>query len=375
MINSNLYVNTTVTLYATVSYLDSSDSTDYELTVKAHYKQLNAPLASSYIYTNYSSVNENYFNTMDIINCAFTIANASATLTGTNFFNNVTNYIIDSAHAKGCYVILSIAPESEWTTFANPDNNLVETLANNIVNAINTYHFDGVDIDWEYPKSGQYTWFTNLVQIVNQKVKANNPHHLVTAAIGGGMWQPAYYDLNNSIEYLDYINVMCYDMIQSGGSYQNGLYRTTTFDNNEFSVGRTYTTSCSIEETVNIFKNTYNISSNKLIIGVPFYAVRQSRTYTDGVWSSWAKAGTNNYATIKALMSNPDYAYHFDNNSKVPYIVKNDGTEFYSFDDPTSLGYKCQYIIDNNLGGIMNWQNGSDTTGDLVNAIKVGLNK
>ena len=49
--------------------------------------------------------------------------------------------------------------------------------------------------------------------------------------------------------------------------------------------------------------------------------------------------------------------------------------EFYSFDDPTSIGYKCQYIIDNNLGGIMNWQNGSDTTGDLVNAIKVGLSK
>ena len=314
---------------------------------------------------------------MDIINCAFTIANASATLTGSTFFSNVSTYIIDEAHANGCYVILSIAPDSQWTTIADPEENLINTLATNIVNAINTYHFDGVDIDWEFPGTGQDVWFTELVRVVREKVKENNPNHLVTAAIGGGMWQPAHYDLTNSAQYLDYINVMCYDMVQSGGSYQNGLYRTTSFHNPTHSVGRTYTTSCSIDESVKIFKNTYNVPYSKLLVGVPFYGVKQTRSYDEekGTWSSWAKSATINYSTLKSLKDNASYTYAFDENAKVPYIVKNDGTEFYSYDDPTSIGYKCEYIIDNELAGIMYWQNGADTTGDLVRAIKDGLNK
>ena len=143
--------------------------------------------------------------------------------------NNCVNYVIDRAHEEGCYVIMSIAPSSEWVTIANPENDLVETFANNIVAKINQYGFDGVDLDWEYPTSDQKTWFTELARVVREKVKANNPHHLVTAAVGGGMWQPPRYDLTNSKAYLDYINLMCYDMVQSDGSYQNGLYRTTSY--------------------------------------------------------------------------------------------------------------------------------------------------
>ena len=347
-------------LTATISYGLDSDIIEFEVIAKAKYKSLNAPIASSYIYTNYSLANDQYFETMDIINCAFAVANSSASLTGSTFFNNVNNYIINNAHEAGCYVVMSIAPDSEWVTIANPENNLVDIFAANIVDAINTYHFDGVDIDWEFPSDSQKTWFTSMMNKIYSAVKENNPHHLVTAAVGGGMWQPAKYDLINSISYLDYINVMCYDMVQVDGSYQNALYRTTSFHNPTFSVGRSYTTSCSINETIGIFNNTYGITNDKLIIGIPFYAVRQTRSYIDSAWTSWKKAGTNNYSTVKALITNNDYTYYFDDDS---------------FDDPTSIAYKCDYIINNNLAGMMCWQNGSDTTGDLLAAMRLGLNK
>ncbi|MBO7080323.1 MAG: hypothetical protein J6W64_11115 [Bacilli bacterium] len=362
---------------ATITYLEDSDTVSYEITVKSNYKALTKPIASGYLYSNYSTTSDETFEILDVVNCAFATANASASITGSTFFNNCVNYVIDRAHEEGCYVIMSIAPSSEWVTIANPANELVETFANNIVAKINQYGFDGVDLDWEFPESSQKTWFTELARVVREKVKANNPHHLVTAAVGGGMWQPPRYDLTNSKAYLDYINLMCYDMVQADGSYQNGLYRTTSYHDNVNNVGRTYTTSCSVKESVDFIKSNYSIPNEKIVVGVPFYAVKQTRSYDDvnGTWSAWKKSSSPGYTTVKGLLSNNDYTYRFDNNAKVPYIIKNDGTEFYSFDDPTSIACKCEYIIEQELGGMMYWQNGADTTGDLLNAMKTGLSK
>ena len=310
---------------------------------------------------------------MDIINVAFAYAMADGTVSanGTSVFNLYNNYIKTKARQNGCYVVLSLAPSSSWTTVANPENDLIDTLATNIVNTINTYGFDGIDIDWEYPRSGQYTWFTSLMQAIYTKVKANNPHHLVTAAIGGGKWQPAYYDLNNSKQYLDYINMMCYDAEKTNGHYQNALYRRSSYLDPTNKVGANIQ-SCCIDESVAIFNNTYGISNSKLIIGIPFYGVKQ--VLEDDAWVNSGSAVV--YSTLKSYVADTvNYTYVFDDVAKVPYLLSTDGQTFISFEDPTSIGYKSQYIIDNNLAGMMVWQNGLDTTGDLINAIKLGLNK
>lgn len=59
----------------------------------------------------------------------------------------------------------------------------------------------------------------------------------------------------------------------------------------------------------------------------------------------------------------------------MPYIVKADGTEFISYDNARSIGAKSLYIIENELGGMMYWENGLDSTGALLNAMKTGLFK
>lgn len=310
---------------------------------------------------------------MDIINVSFAYAMADGTISanGTSVFSNYNNYIKTKARQNGCYVVLSLAPSSSWTTVANPENDLIDTLATNIVNTINTYGFDGIDIDWEYPKSGQYTWFTSLMQAIYTKVKANNPHHLVTAAIGGGMWQPAYYDLNNSKNYVDYINMMCYDAEKTAGHYQNALYRRSSYLDPTNKVGAN-TTSCSIHESVGIYNNTYGIPSSKIIVGIPFYGVTQ--TLVEGSWKNADVAVR--YATLKTYVADTEnYTYVFDDVAKVPYLLSKDGQTFISFENEISIGYKADYIIDNNLAGMMVWQNGLDTTGDLVQAIKTNLNK
>ena len=127
------------------------------------------------------------------------------------------------AKELGVYVIMSVGPSAEWREFSKTAEK--ENFANNIIELINQNGFDGVDIDWETPRAwaGEDVYYTELMKIVHQKVKANNPNHLVTTAISGGSYQGPNYNLRNSGKYIDYINLMTYHMA-ANGDYTKVLY-------------------------------------------------------------------------------------------------------------------------------------------------------
>lgn len=368
------YERTAVTLTAHVTGLETL-TLDFIVYAEG-YKSLEGPIASSYIYRNYNQVNDRFFEILDIINTAFIIADDQANLNGSAYLNNVTTYIMPKAKIHGNYVVMSVAPESSWSTIA-ANASLRETFANNIVDMINQYGFDGVDIDWETPLDSEKTRFTALMKVVYEKVKANNPNHLVTTAITGGMWQPPRYDLTNSNQYLDYINLMTYGMTNSNGQYQNPLYRSTVNDYPTFLAGRTLG-SASIDESVQFLKNTYGVHYNKIIVGLAFYGIRQVRTYdtVSNTYSSWGRSGSVYYNDIVLnYLSNDDYIKRYDTNAGVPYIVKADGTEFISYDNPRSILEKTAYVIEQGLGGVMFWEYGTDTTNTLLEAIDQGYSE
>ncbi len=369
------YQQTIVTLTATITTEEESLTRIYEIEVDG-YKALTTGIASSYIYRNYHLLTDEFFETLDIINTAFITATDDASLIGTTYLSNVETYIMPKAKLHGNWVIMSIAPESSWSVIA-ASTSLVNTFADHIVELINMYGFDGVDIDWETPLSGEQARFTELMRVVYTKVKANNPNHLVTAAIAGGMWQPPQYNLLQSQQYMDFINMMTYGMTSSNGYYQNALFKDTTNDHPTFGVGRTLT-SCSIEESIAIYHNTYSIPYSKIIVGVAFYGMKQIRSFntTTQTWSAWSADGSVYYAYIvNNYLSSSNYTRFYDASAGVPYIVKNDGTEFISYDDPRSIADKSAYVLENELGGMMFWENGTDTTGTLLLALRTGLNK
>ena len=142
-------------------------------------------------------------------------------------------YVLPKAHEKGTWVVLSICGtdgnyDTAFETICDSDE-LIDIFVNNIVNLINEYGFDGVDIAWETQADG--TKFAKLMSKLYATVKENNPNHLVTAAIGGGQWAPPYYDLINSSKYLDYINMMTYNMSTLNGYHHTAFYKSSSYDN------------------------------------------------------------------------------------------------------------------------------------------------
>lgn len=366
------YQSTAVSLSAILQFGQQTVTKTYNIEVGG-YKSLSAPLTSSYIYRDYDSVSDSFFTTLDIINCAFITADSAGTLSGTAVLNNINTYIMPKAREHGNWVIFSIAPDSDWSEIASSSTK-INTFADNIVAMINAYGFDGVDIDWETPTSDEASRFTEMMRVIYTKVKANNPNHLVTAAIAGGKWQPPRYDLENSHQYLDYINMMTYGMVSNNGYYQNALSKSTTYANPTYFAGKTLI-SCSIEESIEIY-HTYGVPNSKIVVGVAFYGIKQTRSY-DSVsqsWSDWENAGSVSYNYISSYyLNNSSYSYYYDINAGVPYIIKTDGTVFISFDNSRSIAEKSAYIIENGLAGMMYWENGLDSTGTLLLAIEVGL--
>lgn len=369
------YTGQTITLTVEITSLVETTTRTYDVVVVG-YKSLDKPIASSYIYREYDQVDQNFFETLDIINTAFILGNASGNLYGTHYLDQVSTYIMPEAKKHGNWVIMSVGPSTEWSTIAS-SSAAIENFANQIVLYINEYGFDGVDIDWETPTTAETKRYTALMKVVYEKVKENNPNHLVTTAITGGMWQPAKYDLIYSNQYLDYINLMTYGMTSGAGQYQNSLYRSLSYHNPSALVGRSLSTA-SIDESVKIFKNDYQVAYEKIIVGLAFYGIKQTRSYdaSSNTYSSWSNAGSVYYHEIhNVYLNHESYTEYYDSNAGVPYLLNDDKTVFISYDSPRSIIEKSQYIINENIGGLMFWEYGTDTSGILLQAMRTGLEK
>ena len=366
------YKKEDITLKATISYKDYSDTKTVSFNVNvASYKDLTKPLSTGYLYRNYDKMSSKMFDDLDIIYCAFLEFDTNGNITNTSFLDKLKRLIITKAHEKGIYVVASIVGNSSSSaTFTTVSKSAAarENLAKNLVDAINKYNLDGIDFDWETPSSDNKTYFTLLCRDVQAKIKANNPNHLLTAAIGGGKWQPPRYDLTNSSQYLDFINLMCYSMVSTGGYYQNALYAHSSYDDSVNKVGRTMV-SCSIDESVQIY-NSMNVENSKLIPGVAFYAIKQ--TLTDGAFGNGKSVLYDTFS--KNYLKSSDWVYHFDEICKVPYLLSKDGTGFISFDDERSIMEKGKYVKEMGLAGLMNWEIGCDVNCTLLDAQRESLN-
>ena len=385
--NSGLYTRpynkSLITYTVTIKYGSVSKTISIELPVEG-FKELDN-ISATYIggnSSNYKSLSKNLFEYTDIIICGFAYPGADGTFTesSVNDYNfkyylpNMSQYVLPKAHEQGTWVLLSICGvddqyDNALETICSNDD-LLNTFVNNIIGLINTYGFDGIDIDWEVPNDG--TLFTKLMESLYVAVKANNPNHLVTAAIGGGSWQPPYYDLENSSEYIDYINMMSYNMATESGYHHTALNKSSKYYDIENKVGTTLA-SCSIEESIAIYNN-YGVSNNKIIIGAAFYGILQTRTLTDGVYSSWTKNSNPSYGEIvQEYLNKENYTYYYDSNANAPYLLSDDGLTFISYDDETSIIAKCNYANTNGLAGVFAWNCTLDYNDTLLSTIYNGL--
>lgn len=283
--------------------------------------------------------------------------------------------IIERAHNANTKVLPSIGG---WTLSYNfptiaADATKRDTFAHSCCNLIRTYHFDGIDIDWEYPgyapnggTVADKQNFTLLLQTLKDSLTAlgaqQSKTYLLTACFGASRSNMQNIEWNNVKNILDIMNLMTYDYFGSWDAVANHnapLYKPTQGD-----------ATFNIDSTVSYLINNYQVPASKIAAGVAFYG-RSAKTSTapalfapiigtDNVTFS-DDAGTPTYYNVLKMQNL--FTRLWDANAQVPYLVGNGSLQtFVSYDDQESIALKANYIKTKNLRGAIIWE----ITGDYV---------
>ncbi len=296
---------------------------------------------------------------LDKINCiaeAFIVPNADGSLSpegGAAWQNYLYPEMINAAHQHNVKVIVSVGGYGDGKGYGFPSiaGNAVARakFAGNLKNFCLQNNYDGVDIDWEYPGTADKVNFVLMIKSLHDSLATAD--RKLSLSITAPGYLAGGYNFIALADLLDWIGVMTYDYYggwTSTSGFVSPLYSET--DNNQGSVN----------SSVIQFLQSAVIPTSKLFMGLAFYgySFQSAGLYKPRTGS----APSVSYAAAVAYQKS-GWIYHWDDVAKGPYLTDPSNTHIITFDDTASIRYKCEYLREKNLGGVIIWRLGMDNLG------------
>ncbi len=356
-----------VTLSANLSCGGETDKLEKVILVTAiSYTKLPKTPVFAYYYSNQIAPSTDELNAIDVFILSFggITSDGEVYVTGMNLTPTLQTRKADSR------VLYSVQNKEGFKNHTTPANRA--KFVKSFVDVVEKFHFDGIDIDWEYPEnSTEINNYVEFIKALYAALKAANPNYMLTSAMYGGNGVSKY-KAEVVHPYLDYINLMTYDL----NSAELTTHLTPLRASNNYS---------SVEQTVAFYANS-GVPKEKLVIGAAFYGKVYELSLTGTAIFRTAPLNAPVsilYKAIKtAYLENIDgvnITRYWDDTAKAPYlyvIERNSNNEitsrkYITYDDVESIKLKTQYMFDEGLGGIMFWELGyaDRQDNDLVKAI------
>ena len=298
------------------------------------------------------------------VNHAFAWPDENANVQSYDNMFNVSN--AQTIHDQGGKFLLTLGGWGNDVGFATvaASSSLRTTFINNLIEICDTYGYDGIDLDWEHPNSSENSQNLNLlIEEMDSIFNAYDSDLLITMAVPVSNWSGQWYDFSFLKSHVDFFNAMTYDMHggwSSHAGHNSPLFQSPTGDPDG---------SCST--AIGYLATTRGIPRGQINLGLPFWGKKYQATdinesFSGDVIDMW-------YYEIPPLIGN-GWSYQWDSNAFCPYLIKDDQSMIITYDDPESIGYKCEYAKDQDLGGVMIWALGYDVTvngQDLIESIEV----
>lgn len=246
-----------------------------------------------------------------------------------------------------------------------------------VVEFVDRYHLDGLDIDWEFPgevgagnrfrpedKQNYTLLLTELHKRFQREGRRLGRPLLLSVAVGASEDFLEHTEMRRVARVVDTVNLMAYDYYEPGDESITGNHAPLYADPAD-------PRQASADLSVRLFEKA-GVPARKIVLGVPFYghvwgnvAATNHGLFQPGTAVPNAFARYNN---IGALLSQ-GFTRYWDASSSVPYLYNAEKKEFVSYEDPESLALKCAYVERRHLGGIMFWEYSGDASGKLLDTI------
>ncbi|MEL7585854.1 MAG: glycoside hydrolase family 18 protein [Prolixibacteraceae bacterium] len=237
-----------------------------------------------------------------------------------------------------------------FSEMASDENNRKQ-FATDCRRVVEEFSLDGIDIDWEYPTSDMAKIssspddkknFTLLMKDIREAIGNKKLLTLASSAFA------KYIDFRAIDPYIDFVNIMGYDMGMPP-HHHAALFRS------EHAGGITS------EEAVNKHIAA-GVPIHKLVLGVPLYGKGDKKAIGD--------------VDYKSLERQSKHEVKWDEVAKVPYLVDSKGEMIYTYENPKSLAFKCEYILSRDLLGGMYWAyDDDDEAATLIKTVYRTLRK
>jgi chitinase len=270
--------------------------------------------------------------------------------------------LVTQAHAHHVKALLAVA-QAYWTgdkaSLNIATNKNLNFLVQNLVKAVNTYGFDGIDIDWEpfHPSSGPSNGpgedGASMKKLLSALRSQLGTRSLSADAVvtDSAFWGTAVKDL-------DRLTVMTYDLTGTWNPHSWHNAALFSADGKVFSV----------DSAVWRFADK-GVPPNKINIGIPFFGYVWSESSVDGPLQHWdrqPKLTQSYYQGLVAQRYIPEDRRYFqrDPKARVPFLsipaTVDHEAQFVTYDDPQSVTEKVAFARLHGLGGWSLWELAGD---------------
>jgi chitinase len=265
--------------------------------------------------------------------------NGDGTVTLSTNFSSIAPGVISAAHANGVKVLFCLTEITSPTDFTDAITNHESTFLTNIMSTVNTYGFDGVDVDDE--ETVNNTLLTTLFSNLRTQLGSNL---LFSTAQGN-----TYADWNATLAtYVDRVNIMTYVM--------DGTWTPYTWFNSAL-YSPAGNAAWSVQYAVSLFLANSGIPANKLGIGLAFFGeLWTPNTGPRQTFGSNPTVTQVSYGNVVASYNTASATY--DGGAHVPWLAVTGG--WLNYDNPASITEKVNFAMANGLGGWIIWHLGSD---------------
>lgn len=258
--------------------------------------------------------------------------------------------------------------------FYNKNN--AEKLANEMISIITKYGYDGLDIDYEFPSSANNmkTNFVYFMKRMREKFDAlsasDGKEYYLSMAVPGTHWAFSLFKMNELAEYVDYFNIMNYDLYIN---QPNTHHHTPPYDNSQLGY-----INGSVYGDIQLYLQN-GIPADKIVPGCGLYSRRWSgvANVNNGLYQPGTIDESNLHLTdiLARYVNKNGFTRYWDSVSQAPYVYNPSSGVFLSYDDAQSVEIKCKIVGEQKVRGLMVFDYCTADGIGLYDSMRTWLNK